>query len=149
MYGSRLATTTTRTPARRSLSKETRRSRDHSVASRWGGPEGSHLSIASRNDLASPPRAGTARDRVQKSVPISKSPTSTNFNDNVDGFVHILDRCPFEPGMKVMLPGKKVRGGEAHERQPGTVRSTANLLQLRRQARGLECAFGMGDDFGI
>jgi len=32
MYGSRFATTTTRTPLRRSLSSETRRSRDHSLS---------------------------------------------------------------------------------------------------------------------
>ena len=59
MYGSRFATTTTRMPLRRSLRSETRRSRDHSV-SRLGASEGSHFSIACRNDRASQSRVDTA-----------------------------------------------------------------------------------------
>ncbi len=66
MYGSRLATTTTRTPLRRSLRSETRRSRDHSLSR--PDSEGNHLAIACLNDRASQSRVDTGCWRLQKLI---------------------------------------------------------------------------------
>src|SRR6187399_641695 len=94
MYGSRLATTTTRIPARRSLRRDTRRSRDHSAASALTASEGNHFSIACLNvRLIHPRGGGTGRRVLQESDPALIQPNLRRSGQS-------LPRpCPY-PGQK-------------------------------------------------
>src|SRR6267154_2319996 len=49
-------------------------------------------------------------------------------DDDVDGFLHILTRYPFEPRMEVVFAGKEIGRRQAHERQPRAVGPAADGL---------------------
>src|SRR5438093_10732870 len=149
MYGSRLATTTTRMPASRSLRSETRRSRDHSAASKVCAFDGSHLSIVCLKVRASHAWAGTAWPKVQELVPRLFSPATANLDNGVHGFVHILDRHPFKPRVNVVLTGEQIWCRKAHERETRAVRAAANLMQSRRDARAFHPLSRVLDDFRV
>ena len=53
-------------------------------------------------------------------------PDSREIDDHLDGLLHVLDRNPFEPRVKILLARKDVRRREAHERKAAAVGAAAN-----------------------
>src|SRR6187200_2939613 len=77
------------------------------------------------------------------------SPNAAKLDDHLCGFVHVLRRHPFEPGMEVVLAGEQVRRGQPHERKARAVRASTNRPFDRLDAHpthGFTRAF---DDFGM
>src|SRR5689334_20160371 len=53
-------------------------------------------------------------------------PDSHKVDDHLDGLLHVLDRNPFEPRVKILLARKDVWRREAHERKAAAVGAAAN-----------------------